>query len=276
MKATRLAAPAKLNLCLYLGPRREDGLHELRSLFQPLALADELELSEADQDEVVGEGIEGPDLAAQALAALRRAGWRHPPVRIELRKRIPIAAGLGGGSADAAAVLRLARGDLDGLERIAAGLGADVPSQLDPVPALVAGAGERVEPVGPFAPLGVLLIPQEEGLPTAQVYREADRLGLPRAHSELEELEPRLRQLGAAGFSPLEHPELLVNDLQAAAISLRPELDEVIGALLGSGAAHAAVTGSGPTVFGLFPGEDGVPDLGEQFPSAIVTSTATT
>jgi len=163
---------------------------------------------------------------------------------------------------------------VDGLERIAAELGADVPSQLDPVPALVGGAGERVDPVGPFAPLGILLVPQQEGLSTAEVYREADRLGLPRERSELEQLERRLREAAVPGSSPLEHPELLVNDLEAAAISLRPELDEVTGALLGSGAAHAAVTGSGPTVFGLFPGEDGVPDLSDQFPNAIVTSTA--
>jgi len=274
MRATGLAAPAKLNLCLYLGPRRKDGLHELRSLFQPLVLADELEVSEAGEDEVVCEELARSNLAAQALAALRRAGWRHPPLRIELRKRIPIAAGLGGGSADAAAVLRLASCEVDGLEQIAAELGADVPSQLEPVPSLVAGAGERVERLGPLPPLGVLLVPHEEGLSTAEVYREAERLGLPRAPSELQELERRLREVATAGSSPLEHPDLLINDLQPAAISLRPELDEVIGALLGSGAAHAALTGSGPTVFGLFPGEDGIPDLGEQFPSAIVTSTA--
>ena len=274
MKAARLAAPAKLNLCLYLGPRRDDGLHELVSLFQPLALADELELSEAAADEVICDGIEGRELAGEALAALRRAGWQGPPLRIELRKRIPIAAGLGGGSADAAAVLRLARGEVDGLERIAAGLGADVPSQLQPEPTLVGGAGDRVEPVGPFRPLGVLLVPQEEGLSTAEVYREADRLGVARERSELAQLERRLREVAVPGSSPLEHPDLLLNDLQPAAISLRPELDEVIGMLLGSGAAHAAVTGSGPTVFGLFPGEDGVPDLSEQFPTAIATASA--
>jgi 4-diphosphocytidyl-2-C-methyl-D-erythritol kinase len=274
MRATRLAAPAKLNLCFYLGPRRGDGLHELVSLFQPLALADELEVEEAAEDEVICEGVEGLELAAAALAALRDAGWSGPPLRIEIRKRIPIAAGLGGGSADAAAVLRLGRGEVEGLERIAARLGSDVPSQLQPAPALVRGAGERVEPVGPVAPLGVLLVPQREGLSTADVYDEADRLRLTRESGELERLAQRLRQLAASGFAPLEHPELLVNDLQPAAVSLRPELDDVIGGLLGSGAAHAAVAGSGPTVFGLFPGEDGVPDLSDQFPTAIVTSTA--
>src|SRR6187402_3533941 len=101
-------APAKLNLCLYLGPRREDGLHELCSLFEPLALADLIEVVEAERDEVICPGVEGENLAARALAALRERGWRHPPLRVRIEKRIPVAAGLGGGSADAAAVLRLA------------------------------------------------------------------------------------------------------------------------------------------------------------------------
>src|SRR5262249_20787292 len=117
-------APAKLNLCLFLGPRREDGLHELCSLFEPLALADRIEVAEAGRDEVVCGGVEGENLAARALAGLRERGWKRPPVRIEIGKRIPVAAGLGGGSADAAAVLRLARGEVDGLEELAAGLGA--------------------------------------------------------------------------------------------------------------------------------------------------------
>ncbi len=273
MTPTILAAPAKLNLCLYLGSRRDDGLHEIRSLFQPLELADELVVAESEADEVVSDpAVDGPDLAAQALAALREAGWERPPIRVEVHKRIPIAAGLGGGSADAAAVLRLARGEVEGIERIAAALGADVPSQLDPRPSLVSGAGERVEPIGPLAPLGVLLLPQGEGLATAEVYAEADRLGLARDPGELDRLEARLRAAIAGGSSPLEHPELLVNDLQPAALSLRPELDELIGALLGAGAAYAGVTGSGPTVFGLYPGGDGVPELSEEFALAIATS----
>ena len=144
-----LRAPAKLNLCLYLGDRRGDGLHELRSLFCPLLLSDRLEVSELEQgpDEVVCAGVEGPNLVGVALEAMRARGWERPPLRVEIDKRIPVAAGLGGGSADAAAVLRLAAGELDDLPRIAAGLGADVPSQLDPRFALVGGTGETVEPL---------------------------------------------------------------------------------------------------------------------------------
>jgi 4-diphosphocytidyl-2-C-methyl-D-erythritol kinase len=249
----RMLAPAKLNLCLYVGPRRGDGLHEIRSLFEPLELADELRISESEEDEVICEGIEAPDLTATALAALREHGWDGPRLRIEVSKRVPVAAGLGGGSADAAAVLRLARGEVEGLRSIAAQIGADVPSQLQPRPCLVAGAGEVIEPVATPAEHGVVLIPQPLGLATAAVYAEADRLGSPRGEAELEAIRRRLRDAVDEGGSPLTYREHLVNDLQPAAISLKPEIEEALRALDGSGAAHAMVTGSGPTAFGLYP-----------------------
>jgi 4-diphosphocytidyl-2-C-methyl-D-erythritol kinase len=271
-----MLAPAKLNLCLYVGPKREDGLHEIRSLFEPLELADELRIAEAPRDEVVVEGIEGPDLTAKALIALRENGWDGPPLRIEVRKRVPVAAGLGGGSADAAAVLRLARGEVEGLRAIAAGIGADVPSQLQPRACLVAGAGEVIEPVPPPAEHGVVLIPQAEGLATADVYAEADRLGTPRGESELEAIRRRLRDSLDEGGSPLTYREHLVNDLQPAAISLRPGIEEALQALREAGAAHAMVTGSGPTAFGLYPTADeavaAAAGLRERFPNAMATA----
>ena len=246
-------APAKLNLCLFLGPRREDGLHELCSLFEPLALADAIEVSEADRDEVVCEGVEGENLAARALAGLRERGWRRGPLRIEIAKRIPVAAGLGGGSADAAAVLRLAAGEVAGLEELAAELGADVPSQLDPTLALVRGAGETVARLPRPEPHAVVLLPGGGGLSTAEVFAEADRLGLGRGAVELEALGQRLLTAAGAGASPLEYAELLGNDLEPAARALRPEVEEALGALREAGAPLALLTGSGPTAFGLFP-----------------------
>ncbi len=270
-----LRAPAKLNLCLYLGPKREDGLHEIRSLFEPLELADELCIAEAAADEVICEGIEAPDLTAKALAALRRHGWDGPPLRIEVTKRVPVAAGLGGGSADAAAVLRLAMGEVEGLRAIAAGIGADVPSQLQPRPCLVAGAGEVIEPVPPPGEHAVVLIPQGDGLATAEVYAEADRLGSPRGDSELEAIRRQLRDAVDTAASPLDYREHLVNDLQRAAISLRPEIEGALAALEGAGAAHAMVTGSGPTSFGLFRTAEeaaaAAGELRERFPGAIAT-----
>ena len=248
----RISAPAKLNLCLYLGPRRDDGLHELCSLFEPLALGDSIEVAEAERDEVRCPGVAGENLAARALAALRAHGWRHPPLRIEIEKRIPVAAGLGGGSADAAAVLRLAAGEVEDLEEIAAWLGADVPSQLTPAPALVRGAGERIERLPAPAPHAVVLLPGGGGLGTAAVFAEADRLGLGRGAAELGELAERLRAAAGAGVSPLDYPELLANDLEPAARSLRPEIGAALEALRDAGARQALLTGSGPTAFGLF------------------------
>jgi 4-diphosphocytidyl-2-C-methyl-D-erythritol kinase len=275
MTVTR--APAKLNLCLYLGGRRDDGLHELRSLFCPLALSDRIVAvdAEGEADEVVCPGVQGPNLAAVALEALRARGWKRDPVYVEIDKRIPVAAGLGGGSADAAAMLRLARGDVDGLERIAAGLGADVPSQLDPVFSLVAGAGERVERLDDPGEFGLVLIPDDEGLQTADVFAEAARLGLGRSAVELDQLEGELREAADGGASPLSYTQLLVNDLEQATLSLRPEISEALAALEEVGAARALVTGSGPTAFGLFAdivrADDAASALPPRYANAIVT-----
>jgi 4-diphosphocytidyl-2-C-methyl-D-erythritol kinase len=250
-----LRAPAKLNLCLHLGPRREDGLHELSSLFCPLLLADRItvEAAAGDADEVVCPGIEGPNLVGVALEAMRARGWARPPLRVQIEKRIPVAAGLGGGSADAAAVLRLAEGELDGLPAIAAALGADVPSQLEPAFALVTGAGEAVERLPAPGEFAVVMIGDDDGLTTGEVYAAADELGRGRSAGELAELGARLRKAAGGGASPLDYAELLVNDLQQAAISLRPQIAEALAALDEVGAVRSLVTGSGPTAFGLFP-----------------------
>jgi 4-diphosphocytidyl-2-C-methyl-D-erythritol kinase len=266
----RTHAPAKLNLCLFLGPARDDGLHELCSLFEPLALADSIEVSEAERDEVLCPGVEGENLAARALAALRARGWEGPPLRIEIEKRIPVGAGLGGGSADAAAILRLAAGrDVPGvmppygyltpgtsgtsLEEIAAELGADVPSQLVLALSLVRGAGERVERLPDPVPHAVVLLPGGGGLSTAEVFAEAERLGLGRSATELEALGGRLREAAGAGASPLDYAELLANDLEPAARSLRPQIGAALDALRECGAPLAFMSGSGPTAVGLFP-----------------------
>lgn len=250
-------APAKLNLCLYLGGLRPDGLHELRSLFCPLLLSDRIEVSErgqdAEGDEVVCPGVSGPNLVGVALAAMRARGWRRPPLRVEIDKRIPVAAGLGGGSADAAAVLRLASGELDALPEIALALGADVPSQLEPRFALVGGAGDELEQLPAPGQFGVVLLGDDEGLSAREVYAEADSLGIGRSPGELTELAARLRTAAGGGSSPLDYPDLLVNDLEQAAISLRPRIAEALTALDQAGAAHSLVSGSGPTAVGLFP-----------------------
>lgn len=247
-----LRAPAKLNLCLYLGRRREDGLHELCSLFEPLELADLITVSPAPRDEVLCPGVEGENLATKALAGLRERGWDHDPLRVEIEKRVPVAAGLGGGSGDAAAILRLAAGEVADLPELAAELGADVPSQLRPSLALVRGAGERVEPLPRPAEHAAVLLPGGGGLSTAAVFAEADRLGSGREPEELEDLSGRLREVAGTGASPLDYADLLVNDLEPAALSLRPDIGEALEALRGAGAPVAILSGSGPTAVGLF------------------------
>lgn len=248
-----MIAPAKVNLLLHVAPPRADGLHPLCSLFASIDLADELHLEPAPADEVLCAGVPGPNLAERALAAYREAaGEAAPgPVRVTIDKRIPVAAGLGGGSADAAAVLRAlderAERPLgpDALRAVGARLGADVPSQVEPRHALVTGAGEEVEPVE-LPPMALVLVPQDEGLSTAAVYAEADRIGATRAR-----LDPDAVRAVAA--SPLaELAGALDNDLQAAALSLRPQLERPLAALREAGALAALVTGSGPTAFGVF------------------------
>ena len=153
MRRMRAAAPGKVNLCLFIGRARQDGYHPLVSLVQPVSIADELELEPADgdADEVVCPGVDGENLAARAIARFRaETGWDGPPVRLTITKRVPVAAGMGGGSADAAAALRLVAAVAEhdrsdgALQRIAVGLGADVPSQLEPERCLMTGIGEGV------------------------------------------------------------------------------------------------------------------------------------
>src|SRR5436305_146296 len=132
----RTRAPGKVNLCLFVGEPREDGLHPLVSVVQALSLADELTLEPAGEgDEVVCAGVQGPNLAGRALELFRdQTGWDAPPQRLTIEKRIPVAAGMGGGSSDAAATLRLAA-HAAGVA-VPAGLsprlGADVASLLRP------------------------------------------------------------------------------------------------------------------------------------------------
>jgi 4-diphosphocytidyl-2-C-methyl-D-erythritol kinase len=233
----RALAAAKVNLGLFLGPVREhDSRHALISVMQSVSLADVLELTPAPAgaaaDELQCAGVApAQNLAARALARFReQTGWDAPPLRLRIDKRIPIAAGLAGGSADAAATLRLARaasglGSDELLAEIARGLGADVPAQLAPGRWLAGGAGESLERLpAPAGALELLLLPCEQGLSTAAVFAEADRLGLPRGARELEQCRARLAAALAHGEALPAERGLLHNDLQAAALSLRPQI----------------------------------------------------
>jgi 4-diphosphocytidyl-2-C-methyl-D-erythritol kinase len=267
MSALRALAPAKINLGLWLGGvRTHDGRHEIVSVMQSISLADEVTLEPAPRasgaDEVLCPGVPGPsaqNLAAVALRSFRAAtGWDGGPLRVSIVKRIPVAAGLGGGSADAAATLRLLRsasgiGDEQLLYQLAEELGADVPAQLSPGRWLATGAGERLQALPePSAALEVLVLPLAHALATSEVYAHADRLSLARAPQALAQRVQEVRQAFARGAPTPEPRALLENDLQPAASALCPEIEQALAQARGAGAPEALVSGSGPTVVALF------------------------
>ncbi len=249
-------APAKANLVLRVGARRADGYHEIASLLAPLDLADLVEVRVAPgrrggvSCRVPGRpDLDGPaNLAARAAGAFRdRLGIRDR-CEIRVEKRVPVTAGLGGGSSDAAAVLRcLARAygmrDPAELAQMALAVGSDVPFFLGRGPAWVRGRGERVEPV-PLPRLDLLLVhPRAAGLAirAADAYRWLD--------------ETRQGRKPAVPARPPGHPfrsSDLRNDLEGPCFARHPDLDGLARRLEGHGAAAVIMSGSGPTLLGLF------------------------
>jgi 4-diphosphocytidyl-2-C-methyl-D-erythritol kinase len=266
-------APAKINLCLYLGPTRADGRHELVSIMQSITLCDRLVLRPGEPgavaDEVRCPGVDGLNICSAALAAFRTAtGWDGPPQVLEIEKRVPVAAGMGGGSGDAAAAVRLIarRAGIDDIElelELAAGLGADVPGQVRPGRVLATGAGERIVRLPDPEPFGVLVLPSSARLGTPDVYRQADRMGLGRDAAGLAELDP------------IGRPEY-VNELEPAARALEPTIDAALDEARRLGARTAIVSGSGPTVIGLFRTPDEARDAavaaGGRHPAALAAA----
>lgn len=280
MTVLRTHARAKINLCLFVGPRRPDGLHEVVTLMDSLDLCDDVTMAigppDLQHDEVVCPGVNGPNLAAAALAAFReQTSWDGPPVRLQIAKRIPVAGGMAGGSADAAAALRLAAeaaglDDRRWLEDIAAGLGADVPSQVRGGLMLATGIGGRLRPLSDRLAYSVVVLPVGAELRAAEVYAEADRLGLGRDALDLARSLTRVQ----AALSAESVLDRVHNDLQDAARSLCPAIDDALEAALGSGADHAIVSGSGPTVLALFI-EDGHRERAQQAHATLTAASRT-
>ena len=256
--------PAKVNLHLAVGDLRLDGYHELVSVFQALSVTDEVTVAatEAPGVQVYGEGAgtvptDRRNLAWRAVLALAKHARRQPEVRVVLRKGIPVAGGMGGGSADAAGTLvalaglwrlDISREELAGL---AAGIGSDVPFALHGGTALGTGRGESLVPVLTRHTFHWVIALDHRGLSTPEVYRELDRL---RAHGSppqgpslqrLGDVEPLLEAL--ASGNPRQLALLLGNDLQAASVSLRPTLRRTLRAGVDAGALAGMVSGSGPT-----------------------------
>lgn len=264
--AVTVRVPAKVNLQLAVGPARPDGYHSLVTVFHAVSLFDEVTVLAADKTAIAVTGdyaapvpVDRSNLAWQAASALARAaGVRGAAVRIEIRKRIPVAAGLAGGSADAAATL-VACNELwqtgfsaRELSEIGAGLGSDVPFALVGGTAVGRGRGEQLTPALAAGTYHWALAFALEGLSTAQVYATCDRLRATRAAAgdQPEPGEPELSlPLMAALRSgdPKQVGPLLSNDLQPAALSLQPGLRRALAEGREHGALGAIVSGSGPT-----------------------------
>jgi 4-diphosphocytidyl-2-C-methyl-D-erythritol kinase len=252
--------PAKVNLQLSVGPRRDDGYHDLVTVFHSVSLFDEVTVRPADRASVRVTGQDASqvpagrtNLAARAARALAAAVKRRGQsgVQIEIRKRIPIAAGLAGGSADAAATLVACNElwktglTLAELSEIAAGLGSDVPFALLGGTAIGQGRGERLTAALAAGTYHWVLAFATGGLSTPDVYAACDRLrgAAAVAPPELSTgLMAALRSGDPAAIGPR-----LSNDLQPAAVSLRPDLRRALAAGEENGALGAVVSGSGPT-----------------------------
>jgi 4-diphosphocytidyl-2-C-methyl-D-erythritol kinase len=242
----RAPAAAKINLALVVGPPRADGKHEVLTALQRIDLVDRIELREAQELRI--EGFDGDTLVRTALEELARTAEAEPRWRVRIEKRIPVAAGLGGGSSDAATALRLANEtlpeplDAEELVEIAARIGADVPFFLADGPQLGSGDGSELEPLDlPQDFWVVVLVPRRATKSsTADVYAAFDARRGPAGWAER-------RQALLDGLAQVKRPRdlasLLPNDLASSPLS---------ESLRAAGAFRADVSGAGPAVYGLF------------------------
>ncbi len=278
--------PGKVNLYLEVGDLRDDGYHELTTVFHAVSLLDEITVRNADvlSLELTGEGMEtlpadDRNLAWRAAELMAEHVGRAPDVAISIEKSIPVAGGMAGGSADAAAVLvamntlwelGVPRRDLHAL---AAELGSDVPFALHGGTALGTGRGEELATVLARNTFHWVLAFAEGGLSTPAVFAELDRLRERPgdAPPRLDDPEPLLGAL--ASGDPTELAPLLGNDLQPAALSLDPELRRTLRAGTDAGALAGIVSGSGPTCAFLCASAAAAVDVGSQLAGAGVCRT---
>ncbi len=268
----RATAYAKINLGLRIRSRHADGYHPLRGVFQTIDWRDDLTVEDSDEDgmEVPGGGApeDETNLAWRAVAAARDAGDDAQPTRIVLTKRIPSPAGLGGGSADAAAALNLAARrfsvSFDDVRRIAVDLGSDVPFAVVGGTAIVTGRGEFVSPQPDASGFAFAIVVPPISLDTASVYRSWDRLEGPRGPEiGADDLPPALR-----GYAPLG------NDLYPAAVAIDPTVDGWRAELASRWGIPVMMTGSGAALFAYFPTRSEAEDAVSIAPEGAVAAKA--
>ena len=258
----KLFAPAKVNLYLRITGRRDDGYHLLDTLMVPISLGDDVEISRTDggpesltlrsDDSELPLGEE--NTVHKAVRAFRERTGRRDPLAVHVRKRIPVGAGLGGGSTDAAAALRglndlLGTGlSVEELTALAVSVGADVPFFVRGEAARARGIGERLSPAGPLPGLWMVVLFPGFPVSTAWVYRNfRSKLTKP----------PNNNNLNRKLDTPHEVAEVLVNDLETVTIGRYPRIARLKDRLNESGAMGSLMSGSGSAVFGLFADEAG-------------------
>ena len=265
-------AYAKINLALEVRPRRSDGFHALHGVFQTIDWYDEITIEDAGRDTIDvpdgGAPADQTNLAWRAAAAARSAGRGSGPMRVIVTKRIPSPAGLGGGSADAAAALNVAarryNTSFDDVRRLAVELGSDVPFAVVGGTAIVTGRGEFVSPRPDADGFAVAIVVPPIDLDTPSVYRAWDELDGPRGPAmPATALPPALR-----GYAPL------VNDLYPAAVAVEPLIDEWRSELAAIWGIPVAMTGSGAAMFAYFPTRDEARDAASVAPDGSRASRA--
>lgn len=283
VRSVTATAPGKINLCLRVGALRDDGYHDLATVFQAVSLVEEVTATPSAGFTCAFSGpidvshvpLSDDNLVIRAARAIAAASGYDGGVHLEVIKRVPIAGGMGGGSADAAAALvavdALWQTHLgkDALMSIAADLGSDVPFSMVGGTAIGLGRGEELSPVLATGHFEWVLVPSDHGLSTPTVYRELDRhrdehrLDIAPIAASPDVETPLLQAL--RGGDPQLLADYLVNDLQVAALHLQPEL----GATLEFGESHGAlagiVSGSGPTTAFLMPDSTAAMDLVDLF-----------
>ncbi|MDA8388002.1 MAG: 4-(cytidine 5'-diphospho)-2-C-methyl-D-erythritol kinase [Nitrospiraceae bacterium] len=252
-----LSAPAKINWFIFIPGKRDDGYHEIRSLMQRLDLCDRLTFEPSDSLSLESDCAipAAENIVWKAALLLKEHAGAEKGARMTLRKNIPVEAGLGGGSSDAAAALLgldrlwrlgLSRAELSGL---AARLGSDVPFFLGPPCAVASGRGEQTSPVSLERPMDLLLVKPSFGVPTGWAYRSLSRYsGLTKTEDNIKLF---IRALKGGELGRLEG--LGGNDLEAGVLPAFPEIGRIKAALRKEGALYVRMSGSGSAVFGIFP-----------------------
>lgn len=285
-RSVTATAPGKINVCLRVGPLRDDGYHDLATIFQAVSLVEDVTATESDTFSLSFSGpidtshltVDESNLVLRAARAVAAEAGYTGGADIEVVKRVPIAGGMGGGSADAAATLVAVDAlwetnlGMAKLTQIAATLGADVPFALHGGTALGVGRGDELTPVLAKAEFHWVLVLNDSGLSTPDVFRQLDRHR--NEHSidiETVPVEPNIEPELLAALRSGDAKalaEYLRNDLQAAALQLKPELGGVLEFGETHGALAGIVSGSGPTIALLAGDEAAAKDLAEAFTNA--------